>query len=165
MAENRTHFMDAGVINPFLNGTIELFKQMLFLEPGYGEPFIVKAQNFHRWEISGIIGLVGDSEGIVVLRVTNLLADKFLRKSMVLWSDENEKAKLTSEMIGEMVNIISAKALGELKGRNIRLTPPFTVQGQNHEISWPSRTPVIGVPFQTKYGPFEVQISMTSRND
>ncbi|MBI9105872.1 MAG: chemotaxis protein CheX [Spirochaetales bacterium] len=157
------HFMDARIINPILNGTIDLFHEMLFIEPTYGEPFIVKNNGTHRWEISGIIGVVGDSEGIVVLRVTNLLAEKLLMKSQVIVKDETEKPKIINEMISELVNIISAKALGGLKDFNVKLTPPFTVQGKNHEISWPSRTPIIGVPFQTPYGPFEVEVSISSK--
>jgi len=155
--------MDVKIINPFLNGTINLFSEMLSLQPTFGEPFLVKNHGTHRWEISGIIGLVGDSEGIVVLRVTNLLAEKLLLKSQVTVSDDSEKARVIREMVSELVNIISAKALYELADSNIKLTPPFTVQGKNHEISWPSRTPIIGVPFQTKYGPFEVEISISSK--
>lgn len=163
-AENlQTHFMDAKIINPFLSGTIDLFQEMLFIQPTYGAPFVLENNGTHRWEISGIIGLVGDSEGIVVLRVTNLLAEKLLQKSQVIVNDEAERAKIINEMISELVNIISAKALAGIKGFNVKLTPPFTVQGKNHEISWPSRTPIIGVPFQTKYGPFEVEISISSK--
>lgn len=156
----KTYFMDAKIINPFLNSTIKLFQEMLFLEPGHGDPFIVKTHNTHRWEISGIIGLVGDSEGIVVIRVTRLLAEKLLKKSGVIVTDD-EKPKVINEMISELVNIISAKALAELKSFNVKLTPPFTIQGKNHEISWPCMTPIIGVPFQTKYGPFEIEVSIS----
>jgi chemotaxis protein CheX len=159
----KNYHMDANIINPFLNGTIELFQEMLFIQPTYGEPFIVKDNGSHRWEISGIIGLAGESEGIVVLRVTNFLAEKLLVKSRVVVNDDSEKPKIINEMISELVNIISAKALAEIQGLNVKLTPPFTVQGKNHNISWPSRTPVIGVPFQTKYGPFEVEVSISSK--
>ena len=155
--------MDVKIINPFLSATIDVFREMMFIEPGHGDPFLAKPQGHHRWEISGIIGLVGDSEGIVVLRVTNLLAGKLLQKAQLRIDGDDERLRITNEMISEIVNIISAKALGALEGNNIRLTPPFTVQGQNHDISWPSRTPIIGVPFQTSYGPFEVQVSISSR--
>lgn len=159
----KPHHMDARIINPFLSATISLFQEMLFLQPTYGDPFIAKHGGTHRWEISGVIGLVGASEGIVVLRVTNMLAEKLLVKSQVVVKNEDEKPKVINEMISELVNIISAKALAELKNSNVKLTPPFTVQGKNHDICWPSRTPIIGVPFQTKNGPFEVEISISSK--
>ncbi|MBI9103465.1 MAG: chemotaxis protein CheX [Spirochaetales bacterium] len=161
--ESLTYHMDAKIINPFLNGTIELFREMLFLSPTPGAPFLLDNDISHRWEISGLIGLVGDSDGIVVLRVTNLLAEKLLFKSNLIVDDETEKKQIINEMISELVNIISAKALYHLKDFNIRLTPPFTIQGKNHTISWPSNSPIIAVPFHTKYGPFEVEISIASR--
>ncbi len=153
--------MDAGVINPFLNSTINLFEQMYSIEPSNGAPFIVEANKNHRWEISGIIGIVGESRGIVVLRITTILAVKLLEKSGLTIQNQNERPKLINEMIGEFVNIISGNALPELGNKNIELTPPFTVQGKNHSISWPSKTPIIGVPFSTSSGPFEVQISIS----
>lgn len=152
--------MDASIINPFLNATINLFYEMFLIEPTYGKPFLANPAGNHRWEISGVIGVVGSHEGIVVLRVTQLMAEKLLSRSGLQITDPDEIPQLLNEMIGEFVNIISGNALGALKGRDVALTPPFTAQGTNHSISWPSKTPIIGVPFSTKYGPFEVQVSI-----
>ena len=159
-----THYVDAKIVNPFLNGTIKVFQEMLFLEPEYGTPFIVDRIANHRWEITGIIGMVGAGEGIVALRLTNFLLEKLLEKTGLQIDSEKERPGIMNGLISELVNVISSKATAELGDYDIRLTPPFTVQGQNHKISWPSSTPIIGVPFRTKYGPFEVELSITCDN-
>ncbi len=133
---------------------------MYALTPTYGKPFLVDNSGGHRWEISGVIGMVGSYEGIVVLRVTTVLATKLLEKSGLVITEESERLQIMNEMISEFVNIISGTALPEIKDKNIELTPPFTVKGKNHTLSWPSKAPVIGVPFFTNWGPFEVQVSI-----
>jgi chemotaxis protein CheX len=157
--------MDASIINPFLNSAMRLFHDMFFLTPTYGKPFLVEPGASHRWEISGVIGIVGSHEGIVVLRVTTVLATKLLEKSGLVFTDEAERLQTMNEMISEFVNIISGGALPELKDKDVELTPPFTVKGKNHTLSWPGKAPIIGVPFFTNYGPFEMQVSIVSRKD
>ncbi len=153
--------MDVSIVNPFLNTTINLFVEMFNLTPEYGKPVLVSPIGNHRWEISGVIGIVGESKGVIVLRVTSNFARKLLQLSGVRVSEPEEIPHILREMIGEFVNIISGNALPELKGKNIDLTPPVVIQGQNHTISWPNQTPIVGVPFVTKYGPFEIQICIT----
>lgn len=157
--------MDVSTINPFLNASINMFEHMFDFTPDYGKPFIVTPGGNHRWEISGIIGLVGESEGLLVLRMTKLFAMKLLEKSEISIVDEQERAQVMREMVSEFVNIISGNALEQLKGKNVSITPPLTIQGVNHTISWPANTPIIGVPFFSNFGTFEMQISVTSIKD
>jgi len=150
--------MDVSVVNPFLNSTIRLFKEMFHINPTYGKPFIVAPNGNHRWEISGIIGIVGEHEGVIVFRITSLLAQKLLQLSGVSTKDPEETDQVLREMIGEFANIISGNAIAEIQHRKIEITPPVVIQGKNHNISWQFEAPIIGVPFVTSYGPFEVQI-------
>lgn len=159
------HYIDAQIVNPFLNGTLRVFREMLFFEPDYGKPFLVKDSSAHRWEISGIIGMVGDGEGIVALRIPSVLAEKLLDKTGVIVENEAERPKILNGFVSELVNMISSRATADLGKYDLRLTPPFTVQGKNHRISWPAKKPIIGVPFRTVYGSFEVEVSISCRNN
>ena len=47
--------MDVKVINPFLNATLNTFKQMFQIESNNKEPFVVDIKSGHQWEISGIL--------------------------------------------------------------------------------------------------------------
>lgn len=152
--------MDVTIINPFLTAAINMFEHMFHFTPTYGKPFIVSPNGNHRWEISGVIGIVGDSEGVLILRVTKLFAKKLLQKSGIEGINEDEQAQVMREMISELVNIISGNALQDLQDKNIKITPPLTVQGEHHSISWPANTPIIGVPFSSSFGSFEMQISI-----
>ena len=157
--------MDVSVVNPFLKSAINMFEHMFNITPTYGKPFIVPPNGTHRWELSGVIGIVGDSKGVLILRVTKTFAQKLLDSTGIKIGDESDRPTVMREMVSELINIISGNALEGLEDKNVKITPPITVQGLNHQIAWPSNAPIIGVPFFTSFGPFEVQINMISKKD
>ncbi len=154
--------MDSTIINPFLKTTITTFTQMFGFAPKLGRPFLVKQQLTHGWNISGIIGIVGDIEGILVMRLTEEFALKLLELSGMGYEDQEECDELKRALVAETVNVISGNALPLLKADMVDITPPVVIQGENHTISWPSSSPKIGIPFSTDFGEFEIQISITS---
>lgn len=156
--------MDVTIVNPFLKTTINMFLEMFHFKPNYGKPHVVSSFGNHRWEISGVIGLVGSVQGVVVIRLTKVLAERLLHKSGLETSSPEEESQLIDEMVGEFVNIISGNALDELSGRDLDISVPVTIQGKNHTIAWPNRGPIIGIPFYTPYGPFEVQVNISSED-
>lgn len=157
--------MDVSVVNPFLKSAINMFEHMFNITPTYGMPFLVPPNGAHRWELSGVIGIVGDSKGVLILRVTKTFGQKLLASTGIEIEDEFDRPMVMREMISELVNIISGNALEDLEDKNIDITPPITVQGLNHQIAWPSNAPIIGVPFFSSYGPFEIQINIISKKD
>ncbi len=150
--------MNVGYVNPFLSATIELFERTFATTPVPGEAFLDERAHKHRWDISGVMVLTGSALGVVAIRLTRLLADKLLVKSGVQWKGDEERASLCDGMVGEMVNIISGNASGQLADFDIEISVPFVVQGENHTISWPERAPIIGVPFSTDFGPFMIDV-------
>jgi chemotaxis protein CheX len=157
--------MDVSIVNPFLKSSINMFEHMFQITPTYGKPFIVAPNGSHRWELSGVIGIIGCCKGVVILRVTRALALKLLAITGIEIENEADRPMIMREMISELVNIISGNALGDLEDKDIDITPSITIQGENHQIAWPSNAPVIGVPFLTPYGPFEMQINIISNKD
>jgi chemotaxis protein CheX len=152
--------MNVGYVNPFLSATIELFEKTFGVTPVPGEPFLDERARKHRWDISAVMVLTGSAIGVIAIRLTRLLADKLLVKSGVQWKGEDERESLCDGMVGEMVNIISGNASGQLAGYDIEISVPIVVQGENHTISWPERAPIIGLPFTTDFGPFMINISI-----
>jgi len=152
--------MNVDYVNPFLSATIELFEKTFGVTPIPGEVFLDERARKHRWDISAVMVLTGSAIGVVAIRLTRLLADKLLVKSGVQWKDEEERESLCDGMVGEMVNIVSGNASGRLSGYDIEISVPIVVQGENHTISWPERSPIIGVPFTTDFGPFMIDISL-----
>jgi chemotaxis protein CheX len=152
--------MKAAYINPFLTATIELFERTFGISPQAGAPFIEERGHKHRWDVSGVMVLTGSAIGVVAIRLPRYLADKLLVKSGVQWKGEGEREQLCDGMIGELVNIISGNASGQLTDYDIEISLPIVVQGANHTISWPERAPIISLPFSTDLGPFMVSVSL-----
>ncbi len=154
--------MDASIINPFLKSAINMFKEMFHFTPEYSTPYVVNNFGNHRWEISGIIGIVGIAEGVIVIRLTRNVAFKLLKQSGMAGDNPDEIDDLINGMVAEFANIISGNALNAISDKMVDITVPITVQGKNHTISWPQKGPIIGVPFTTPHGPFEMQINIAS---
>jgi len=150
--------MDIAIINPFLSASLALFKDMFAIEAKAGAAYLLGDQVGHRWEISGVLGITGDYHGIVAFRLPRMLADKLLEKSGVTTATEAERTDTVNGMIGELANIISGNASNKFVDHSIDISPPIVVIGENHQISWPKIAPVVGIPFQTPFGPFEVDI-------
>jgi chemotaxis protein CheX len=158
-----TTIMDANIINPFLEATVNMFKQMFDLEAIHGKPFVLDNLVGHRWEISGTLGLTGDAKGVVVIRMHHLLTTRLLEKSGISVNDEEERREILNGMVGELVNVISGNAIGMIEGKNLDISPPMVIQGENHRISWPRIAPVVCVPFRTASGDFEVAVCMSMK--
>jgi chemotaxis protein CheX len=155
--------MDVTIINPFLTATINLFQNMFGLEAQPGTPYVLEGETKHRWEISGLLGLTGDYQGLVGFRLPRMLGDKMLQKSGIVTKGEEERQDTVYEMIGEITNIIAGNAASDIKSASIDISPPVVVRGENHQIAWPKAMPVVAIPFTTTNGPFEVNVCFKRR--
>lgn len=150
--------MDVTLINPFLTATLNLFENMFGITARPGTPYLLADHSVHRWEISGILGVTGDYTGIVGFRLHRILADKMLAKSGIVTKTEEERLDTVYGMIGELTNIIAGNASSAINHVQIEIAPPLVIIGENHQIAWPKPIPVIGIPFSTPNGPFEVDV-------
>ncbi|MFW5800605.1 MAG: chemotaxis protein CheX [Spirochaeta sp.] len=153
--------MQAKVINPFLTAAVNLFRNSFEIEASPGEVYIIQDQINHRWEISGVLGVTGDHQGIVAFRLPRLLADKMLAKSGVTTRNEKERREMVNGMVGELTNIIAGNASNMFDEAHIEISPPVVVLGEHHEIMWPKVAAVIGIPFRTPAGPFEIDVCLS----
>ncbi len=150
--------MDVTIINPFLNAVQDVYRQMFFLETVAAPAFVLEEHATHRWDISGILGVTGDYAGIVCFRLHKMLAEKLLEIAGIEFFSDEERQDTMYEMIGEVTNIVSGNAASKLGDINVEISPPAVVMGKNHKIAWPRGIPVIGIPFSTPKGPFEVDV-------
>jgi chemotaxis protein CheX len=150
--------MNVKIINPFLAATTNMLKQMFSLDASPGAPYIMDNMIGHRWEISGLIAITGDTRGVVAIRLHHVLVDKLLEKSGVQVTNEDERSEVINGLVGELINIVSGNAIGEINGYSLDISVPMIVQGDNHSIAWPKIAPVVCIPFRTKAGDFEVAV-------
>lgn len=155
--------MDATIINPFLDASMRVFKDMFGIEAKPGKALVLEEEAGHRWNISGMLGVTGDYAGIVCFRLHKILADNMLAKSGVEVASQEDHDEIVYEMVGEVVNIISGNASSKISHAHIEISPPAVIMGENHQIKWPRKMPVIGIPFSTSNGPFEVDVCFGKR--
>jgi len=149
--------MKAKYINPFITAAMNLFKEYLGLEVRSGTPFILEDPQLLD-EVSGIIGLAGETTGSVVLSFSRDTAIKIISKFaghtyQALGSD-------VLDGVGELINIVAGNAKKDLLDFKILISLPGVITGNDYRIHWPENVPVISVPFYTSYGDFTLNVSL-----
>ena len=147
--------MDVKIINAFLTAGLNAFQSMFMIEAINNEPYLLKPNAGHPWEISGLLGVTGDCGGVVAFRLHKVLSLKMLELSGMSFKPE-EREVMSKGLVSEFTNIVSGNAVTALSHMDLDISPPVTISGHNHIISWPQGYPVIAIPFTTKFGPFEV---------
>ena len=150
--------MNVEFINPFLSATLEVLKTMAFTEVQPGKPFM-KKDKISYGDVSGIVGITGPHNGsmsltfskdCIIAIVSNMLGENF--------AEVNDDIK---DAVGELSNMISGTARNELgnKGYSFKTSIPIVVSGPRHEIRHQCKAPTIAIPFNSKAGPFVVEVS------
>ena len=149
--------MDANLINPFLESTVHVLKTIAGIGAEKGKPFL-KKDNIARGDVSGVIGLAGDMNGIISVTFTekcilNIVSGMFGEEMKEL-NDE------IGDAVGEIANMISGQARQKLEtmGTNLQAAIPSVVMGKDHTICHLTKQPIIALPFATAGGEFTVEI-------
>lgn len=145
------------LINPFLLATIHVLKTMLHLEPVAGKPYI-KKESSTRGDISGIVGIIGDTEGSLCLTFSKNCILYIVSK--LFGEEQQEINEEVKDAVGELTNMISGDARRRLEevGYHFQGAVPSVVSGPNHEIKHITKGPILAIPFNTEAGNFIVEI-------
>lgn len=149
--------MHVKYINPFLKASMNLFKAHLGLRVTSGKPYLMKdPHDLH--EVSGIIGLAGETEGAVVLSFSRETAINIVSRM----TGRNYQALGTEiiDGVGELINIIAGNAKQGLLEFRIKISLPGVITGNTYRIHWPDGIPVVCIPFDSDVGPFTVNVSL-----
>jgi len=155
--------IDVEVVNPFLESMSNVLATMAMLEPRPGK-VMVKEEDIACGEITGIIGLIGDSykaslavsfERAVILEIT----------ARMLGEAVTEIDDTVIDMVGEITNMVTggAKNLLAQKGYSIGMSTPMVVTGLNHKITHKAKGPRIVVPFSLEAGDFFVEVCFEAK--
>ena len=135
-------------IQPFIEGSEEVFRDLCGIEIKAGRAFFVSKDEFESiWDLSGIIGLSGDANGAVAI---SLKENTAFRLTKILTGNEHDSIdRFVTDAIGEIINIIAGnvKNVFEKKHR-IKISMPSIIKGKAHSIVWPSeKARIICIPF------------------
>jgi len=144
-------------INPFLKASVNLFKEYLGLQITSGKPYVLEDPQ-DLSEVSGIIGLAGETVGAVVLSFSRDTAIKMISK--LAGTKYTALGKEVIDGVGELINIIAGNAKQGLLDFRIEISLPGVITGTTYRIHWPEGIPVVAIPFESDIGPFSVNVSL-----
>jgi chemotaxis protein CheX len=150
--------MDASIVAAFSHAAKNTFKDMFGLEAVESGSRELGASEDHGWDLSGLLGLAGQAQGVIAIRLTQALVAGLLAGSGVAAGGDEERSQLEGGLVGEMTNIIAGSAITAIRGLDIEIAPPVVIRGPNHKIGWPAIAPVIAIEFKLPSGKFEVDL-------
>jgi len=153
--------MNVKLINPFLEGTIEVLKTMAFMEPRPGKVYLKKVSTAHG-DVSGIIGITGDAVGSLAISFSESCILQLIGR--MLGEPCTETGKDVFDGVGEITNMISgvARTHMERDGMSVYAAIPSVIYGKDHTINHILKSPSIVIPFDTDDGPFVVDVCIKS---
>jgi len=155
--------MKAEHINPFITSTCEVFRTMLSIDPVRGQLY-VKTNERLPYDISGIIGLAGDSTGFIIISMTETLALKVVEKFI---GEKKEKMdEDVMDAIGEILNMIAggAKQIFSRTGVRFKISIPNVVMGKDHMVGKQKNVHCLGMTFKVGDEVFVIEVALKDGN-
>lgn len=149
--------MKVKYINPFLKASLNLFTDYLGIGAKGGKPFLLPDPH-DLYEVSGIIGLAGETVGAVVLSFSRETAIAMISK--LEGKPYKALGKEVIDGVGELINIIAGNAKQDLLEFRIEISLPGVITGNTYRIHWPEGIPVVCIPFTSELGDFTVNVSL-----
>jgi len=151
--------MKVECINPFISATVKSLEMMAQIVATRSN-LQLKDGLITTYDISSIVSLTGEVDGSIIVSMPEKLACQIA--SNLLMEECPVVDESVQDAIAEMGNIIVGDARRELKdqGLNVNISLPNVVLGKGHQIARRPSVPCIAIPFQTDYGPFEVNVGL-----
>lgn len=150
---NEKENIDTQFIQPFINATLNVLETMAFTK-AHSEPAYLKNEKTAKGDVSGVIGLTGDSSGS--------LSVSFPEKSILaivsnMFGEElTEVDEEIKDAVGEITNMISGQARQELEdmGMSLESAIPTVISGRDHTIKHITSYPILAITFVLDEGEF-----------
>jgi len=149
--------MDTAYITPFIKSVTNVFETMLQLPVQIGQPEL-KKEGEPTFDVSGIIGMSGDVEGTIVLSFPTATAERVV--SLFTGMELAHTHEDFADAVGELVNMVSGGAKAQFVGKDVSISCPSVVIGQNHQVFGRKDVVCVCIPCQCDVGDFNVEVSM-----
>lgn len=144
-------------LTALVESTRSVFGTMLQTPVRIGNPNLQMAMDL-RFDATGVISLMGDAVGIVILSLpfesATKIVEKFTYEKMGIESDDFPDA------VGELANMIAGGAKGKLEKHNVAISTPSVIIGKQHRVMLQRGIRLIGLPCITDIGEFTVYVSI-----
>ncbi len=149
--------MRAEFINPFVSATQNVFQTMLGKSLVRG-PLSLAQNHTPVHEVSGLIGLTGQCQGMVIVNIGRDTA--MSAAGIMLGETMTEMNADVVDAIGELTNMIAGAAKAQLEAFQLNIGLPTVITGSNNQVSFPSKSPTITIPFESDIGPVSVEVGL-----
>src|SRR6478735_8973941 len=123
--------MQVELLNPFLSATTSVFRTMLGCELSRGKPEL-KRSHSPQYEVSGLIGLSGQRQGMVVISLGRQTAIK-ATEILLAETPDSINAQVI-DAVGELANMIAGAAKAQLSEFQLSVGLPSVICGKHHLI-------------------------------
>ena len=151
--------MQVELVNPFLTATTDVFRTMLQCEISRGQ-LSLKQNHTPEYEVSGLIGLTGKCQGMVVVSLGRETAIK--AAGIMLGERPDGLNAQVVDTVGELANMIAGAAESQLAQYQLSIGLPSVICGKNHSINFPSNSTPILLPFDSPIGPICIEVGLAN---
>ena len=148
--------LNAKLIMPFVNSTINVFTTMVKIKPEIIKPRL-KEDSGATYDVSGVIGFSGEVVGSVVLSFQMEAAKKLV--GALVGGEVDPNSSDFADAVGELANMIAGNAKKDL-GCMASIAVPTVIIGQHHRIGRLSDVPCVLIPCHTSEGDFAVEVNI-----
>lgn len=145
------------------DATQEIFETMIMLPVTPGEARSDGAQKYHC-TVSGMVGLAGLFKGMIAIHTPDAIA-KGITGSF-LGMDVDEITEDVTDAIGELANMLAGtvKLALSQNGKDITLSIPSTISGEEYSINCILETDRVIMPFTLESGEFLVELQIEKQS-
>ena len=151
-------------LTPFIDNTVNVLKTMASVEPTFREVWFSKEFKIFG-DISGIIGLSGNSEGTVAVTFYWPLARKIIAQMMKV-EEDRVNAEYIHDGVGEIINMISGATKKNFSGTPyyFELSIPTVVVGSGHQLGHPEASSIAVLTFDVEETAFALQVCLKPKS-
>lgn len=152
-------------LTPFIENTVKVLETMAGTEASFREVYFNNDMRIFG-DISGIIGLSGDSEGTVAITLYWDLARKIIARMMKV-KQEHINAEYIHDGVGELINMISGSTKKVFKGTpfHFNLSLPTVVAGSGHHLGHPEGSSIAVLIFDVGENAFVLQVCLKPKGE
>jgi chemotaxis protein CheX len=137
----------------------EIFSSMVMMEISVSGDTMIKSEVLIE-SISGVIGLAGTHKGVLAIHIPNKVAMAIT--SSFLGMDVDEINEDVEDAVGELANMLggNVKSILSENGRDINLSLPSTITGQQYDFQPTKEAERIIIPFRCDAGEFTIDLQL-----
>lgn len=147
------------VSDKIIESTVEIFTGMVMMDISVaGEPMTELGPL--KQSITGMVGLAGTHKGVLAVHFPNQVAMEVT--GSFLGMEVSEINADVQDAIGEIANMLGGnlKTILSDRGRDIQLSLPSTISGEQYSFSSQMDVDQIILPFQAPAGVFYVEVEL-----